>query len=565
MKCSGCSLMGLFLLMAMGAYGQAAPTYAKDIRPILKERCAVCHNQTALTNLSLSGGLALDTYAAVARGVAGATPRPVYVAGKAAASELVKRLEANSPTRLMPKGGPALPAAQIALFRHWIDAGALSGDLSAEKSAPRVTTASLPMPANLAAEDVLLPTLLKPGPDLVDKTAPKDAVTAYALKVGPLSAVSALGYSPDGKLLAVGSYRAVTLWSTATGKPLGCITHLMGAVQSVVFRPDGTLFAVAGGAPGAVGEVRVFDVKTLAPVGASLEGHADVVLSVAWSPDGNRLATASQDKTARLWEWPSGKELRAFKDHSDAVTGIAFAPDGKSVYTASLDHNVRRFDAETGAVMRIFTGHADVVNALAVSPDGHRVVTSGAEPNLRWWNPDDGNTVNNNGGHNAAVNSIVFSKDGKLVASASADKTVRIWDGGSTGPQRALEGDPDWVYAVAISPDNKFTAGGGADGVVRLWESATGRLRLLLLAWPSDPVGSPAEWLTLIPEGYYDGSANWTDHLRPTFGGKPAPVHLAEKLHALRQSDMVSKAWQDAPLDPANLATPPPAVVAPKK
>ena len=138
-------------------------------------------------------------------------------------------------------------------------------------------------------------------------------------------------------------------------------------MQSLAYKPDGTQLAIAGGTAGVSGEVKVVDAKTLAAAGPTLAGHADVVFSVAWSADGTRLATGSQDKTARLWEWPSGKEKLAFKDHSDAVTRVCFAPDGKSLYTASLDHNARRFDCNDGKVMRVFTGHAEGITALALN------------------------------------------------------------------------------------------------------------------------------------------------------------------------------------------------------
>jgi WD40 repeat protein len=453
---------------------------------------------------------------------------------------------------MMPRGGPPLPPAQIALFKKWIDSGAPSGEIGKEQPSAHPTLAALPMPANPAALPVRVPTLLKPTVSLLGKEPPKDATLALALTVGPLPPITALAFSPDGKRLAVGTYRAVTLWDTATGQPVASLTRLTGTVQSVAFRPDGTLLAVAGGAPGASGEVKVFDTKTFAPVGPPLEGHTDVVYSVAWSPDGARLATGSQDKTARIWEWPSGKLLKTLSDHSDAVTRVCFAPDGKSLYTASLDHNVRRFDVATGNVLRVFTGHSDGVTALAISPDGRGVVSAGPEPRLRWWNPDDGSTTRYSDGSSDTVNEIVFSKDGKFLASASADHLIRLWDAGNAGQQRALQGSSDWVYAVALSPDGKFAAGGGSDGILRLWETATGRLRLALLFWPPTGKATTPEWVTLTPEGYFDGSPAWAARLGFALQDKPlATPALKAFAISLHQPESVVKAWQGSPLDAA--------------
>ncbi|HZP82351.1 MAG TPA: c-type cytochrome domain-containing protein, partial [Chthonomonadaceae bacterium] len=548
----------LLSVVTGAAFGQGAPTYAKDIRPVLQARCVVCHSQANIGNAIISGGLALDSYAALKKGVVGkAGARAIFTAGKSGGSELMQRLTATSPTKLMPKGGPPLPPAQIALFKKWIDGGALPGDLPKTSSAAQPSLASLPMPANPGALDVRLATLIKPTPDLVKKDMPKDAAFTFALKVGPLPAITALAFSLDGKRLAVGGYRAVTLWDTAKGQPEKCLVGLPGPVQSLAFRPDGAQLAVAGGAPGVAGEVRVYDTKTWALVGKPLGGHTDVVYSVAWSPDGTRLATASQDKTARLWEWPSGKELQVFRDHSDAVTRVCFAPDGKSVYTASQDHNVRRFDVANGQVIRAFTGHGDSVLALALSPDGKGLVSSGPEPRLRWWNVDSGDTSRYSDGHGSTVNEIVFSKDGKFLASASADGTVRLWDAGSGGQQRALAGASDWLYSVALSPDGKWTAGAGVDGIVRLWETANGRLRLALLAWPPAGKATTPEWAALTPEGYYDASPAWAKLLRPLLAGQPVKTpRLASFFQTLHQPANVAKSWQAAALEPAALPAP---------
>jgi WD40 repeat protein len=544
----------------------SVPTYARDIKPVLQTRCVVCHSDATVSNPALSGGLSLASYAALQKGVTGAAPRSIYVAGKSADSEIYKRLVTPSTTKLMPKGGPPLPAAQIALFKKWLDAGAPAGDLPKETSSsvhPAANT--LPMPANPGKQEVSVATRIEVTPDLRDKNTPKDAALAFALTIGPLPPVTALAYSPDGKQLLVGSYRAVTLWDTTTGKPTSCLTHLPGQVQSLAFRPDGAQFAVAGGMPGAAGEVRVYDAKTLALAGSPLGKHTDVVVSVAWNTEGTKLATGSQDKTARVWEWPSGKELQLFKDHSDAVTRVCFAPDSKSIYTASMDHTIRRYDVEKGQLLRLFSGHNEGIAALAVRPDGKRILSSGTEVNLRWWNTDDGNTTNNNGGHSSAVNEIVFSKDGKLIASASADQTVRIWDANSTGQTHTLRGASDWLYTVAISPDNKFTAGAGADGIVRIWETATERLRLALLAWPTPEKATAPEWAAITPEGFYDASPAWADRLHPLLAGQPlhAP-RVADFVHTLRQPESVVKSWQGVALDPAKIpAAPPP--VTPKK
>ena len=533
----------------------AGPNYARDIRPILQARCAVCHSEKTLGTPALSGGLALDTFAAVKKGIGGAAARLVLIPGRSADSELYKRLMTASASKLMPKGGPALPAAEIALFKSWIEAGAPAGDPKADAVKAGNTPASLPMPNNPAQQEVLFPTLLRMPVDMPAKDSPKDAALALALKVGPLPPVTALVFSPDGKILAVGGYRSVTLWNLPTGRAITTITHLPGPVQSLAFRPDGAQIAVAGGAPGSSGEVQVFDTRTFEKTGPTLEGHTDAVMSVAWSADGKWLATGSQDKTARLWLWPEGKELKLFKDHSDAVTRVCFSPDGKALYTASMDHNLRRYDTDKGTLVRAFTGHNEGVTAMAFSSQNNILLSAGSETELRRWNPDTGDNTGKTGGHSATVTEIVFSKDTKFIASASGDHSIRIWDAANSSALRTLTGASDWEYAVAISPDDRWTAGGGADGMVRLWDTATGRLRLMLLSWPTDKSPAP-EWAAITPEGYFDASTAWASLLHPQAAEKPVP-RLAAFVHTLRQPDNVLKSWRDAPLDPAKLPAPP--------
>ena len=566
----GASLLSAIMGTAMAQGGKSAapvkpaavPAY-KDVQAVLKARCVVCHSQQTLSNTVISGGLALDTYAAFKKGVVGDKGgRAVFVAGKSDDSELIKRLVATSPTKLMPKGGPPLPPAQIALFKKWVEAGA-PGPMGEETTAKPGADA-LPMPSLVGTQDVSLKTRIALAPDVLGKTTPKNPMLALALKIGPLPPLTSVAFAPDGKHLAVGGYRAVTLWDVATGKPTAALTGLTGPVQALAFRPDGVQLAIGSGNPGVSGDVKIVDANTLKSVGPLLTGHADVVFSVAWNSKGTQLVSGSQDKTARVWEWPTGKEKLVLKDHSDAVTKVCFAPDDKSVYTASLDHNARRFDVNDGKVLRVFTGHADGITALAINLKGDRIVTAGPEPGLRWWNVDTGDVASNQGGHGGAVNDIAFSRDGKFVASASADHTVRLWDGNSTGGMRSLDGANDWIYATALSPDDKFVAGVGADGIANIWEVQTGRLRVSLAAWPPSGKSTSIEYAVVTPEGYFDASPGWSARLHPQIAGADTPLpKLAGWVQTLRSPENVVKGWQGAALDPAKMEPPKPAVPAP--
>lgn len=535
-------------------------TFSKDVKRIMAQRCVVCHNATTVKNIGVSGGLALDTFAATMQGVVGTPTRPILVAGKSAESELYKRLILKGGAKLMPKGGPPIPPNEIAIVKNWIDLGAAGGDASKDTKEITASPESLPMPGVKGTTAVWFTTRIEIPAHLRTKDIPANAPPNYTLRVGPLPAITALAFSPDGKTLAVGGYRSVMFWDMATGTPQKSITHLPGAVFALVYRPDGQQLAVGGGAAGLSGEVRIYDVKSLTPVGKPIAGHTDVVLSLAWNGDGTRIATASQDKTARLWEIATGKELFVFKEHSDAVTRVVFSPDSKFLYTASLDRSARRFELEKGTQVRVFTGHNEAINALAINAAGNRIITSGVESTIRWWDTENGNTVVNHGGHGISVNEIVVSKDGSLLASASGDKTVRLWDAGSTGHKAEFRGATDWVYTVAISPDKRLLVGAGAEGILYLWDASNSRLRLGLMMWSPTQNGATPEWLAITPEGYFDGSKTWAEKVGLALGTVTITAKDAlDALKTFRSAESVLKAWTLAELAPAKIpALPPP-------
>jgi DNA-binding beta-propeller fold protein YncE len=514
----------LFVVSPSSALGQG-PTYWKDVRPALRKHCTVCHNTRNLKEVEVSGGLALDSYEAVLKGKG----KALVKAGKSAESLLVQVVVTTDTEKRMPLGAKPLPGEVVALLRKWVDAGAKEGKRPDNPDAAVVVGP----PAKRRKLDVALTTGLVPGKGAFPG-AP--APLQLALRVGPLAPVVAVDFSRDGKLLAAGAYGRVTVWDLQSARPLKVLTGVLGAVNDVRFSPDGKLLAVAGGQPSAKGDLRLFTTGDW-KLKAVLAGHDDVVASVAFRHDGKKLASASFDKTVRVWDVPGAKLERTLTMHSDFVHAVAFSPDGKYLCSASKDRSVRLIEADTGASKFTFSDRDQDVLAVAFSPDGKSVVSSGLEPGLSWWNAETGARVRLAAGHRGGVHELAFSRDGKLLASAGADATLRLWDGTSGALKRAVP-IGSLVYATALSPDGKRVAAGSFDGLVRLFDTATGRPLATLLSLP--PEGKHADWLALTPQGHAAGSERLVKEGRWRMGAKELPAGAVWK--SVLRPEAVAKA-----------------------
>ncbi|EMD58222.1 hypothetical protein COCSADRAFT_351273 [Bipolaris sorokiniana ND90Pr] len=269
----------------------------------------------------------------------------------------------------------------------------------------------------------------------------------------------------------------------------GCRSTLEGHsdyISAIAFSSDGQL--VASGSRDKT--VRLWETAT-GTCRSTLEGHSDYVSAVAFSPDGQVVAssggktvrlleTASGDKTVRLWETATGICRSTLEGHSQEISAIAFSPDGQLVASGSSDKTVRLWETATGICRSTLEGHSQEISAIAFSPDGQLVASVSRDKTVRLWEVVTGTCRSTLEGHFNYVSAITFSPDGQLVAWISRDKTVRLWETATGTCRSTLEGHSDYVNAIAFSPDGQLVASGSGDKTVRLWEVATGTRRSTL-------------------------------------------------------------------------------------
>jgi hypothetical protein len=235
--------------------------------------------------------------------------------------------------------------------------------------------------------------------------------------------------------------------------------------------PDGRWAAFAS----ADKTVRLWDVESNREVRRCI-GHTASLWCVAFSPDGKRLLSGGKDATLRLWDTATGREVRKFEGHDDLVSCLAFAPDGKRALSGGFDGEVHLWDLERGNLLDDFHFGAAVkhVHGVAFAPDGQRVLVC-ADRSLFVLDADSGKVLHELRGHTQSVVSAVFSRDGKSILSAGDDATLRLWEADSGKLVRSFTGHESGVRFVVLRDDGRYALSGGSDASLRLWDVSSGK------------------------------------------------------------------------------------------
>jgi WD40 repeat protein len=356
-----------------------------------------------------------------------------------------------------------------------------------------------------------------------------DAVDGRELVCLPAHAipVRGLAFSPDGRQLAsygggvgpAGGYPSpgeVKVWDAADGRQLLCIpgneaADWVNAFSAVAFSPAATeprrRLAFADGRT-----VRVCDPATGKEL-FRLGKHPYVVNSVAYSPDGRRLASGSADGVVKVWDADTGKETLAFHQ-AGGVGGLAFSPDSRRLAAAAGDNIVKVWDLTTQSEALVLRGHKDIVASVAFSPDGWRLASGGGDGTVKLWDATAAAEVVALSAPVGRIEDIAFDPDGRKLAVAGAERTVRILDTTTGVEVLTLTGHSAAVLGVAYSPDGRRLASVGEDRTVRVWDATNG-LEVFCLRGHTAPIRAVA----FSPDGQRLASISRGS----AGGGRPVP------------------------------------------
>jgi len=313
--------------------------------------------------------------------------------------------------------------------------------------------------------------------------------------VGHKAKINNVMFTSDGKyLVSASDDKTVRVWDVATGEIVRIIRGQIGAghegkIYAAALSPDDRFLAVGGfmatftgNNHKEIGQIRLVNFRTGEVINL-LKGHDNVILDLAFSPDGNRLISGSGigDLTARSWDVNTGKMLHVLKGHTDQIYAVSFSPDGTKAVTGSDDHTLKLWNAKSGSLIKTLKGHKDEVKSAAFTPDGKYLLSGSWDKTIRLWDGRSGKFIKALASQNRAVESLSVSPDGTMVLAGasigSGKEDNNIFSIPSGNKITSFTKHKNIVLATAISPHGTTVATGGFEGEIYLWDIKSANIK----------------------------------------------------------------------------------------
>ncbi|MFO0952744.1 MAG: protein kinase [Isosphaeraceae bacterium] len=296
--------------------------------------------------------------------------------------------------------------------------------------------------------------------------------TSVALP-GEQAALNGVAVRPDGlQIAAIGSDRSLSVWTLDRrfGSSQPAVQKLCFIPAATAYSPDGRYLAVAG----TEGKIQVCNSSGLKLVAEITDPKRAQIQSVAFGPDGLSLAAVGADGYAKIWDWKTNRISKELRGLEGSVFSVAFSPDGRRVATGSWD-GVRLWNPESGELEKRLPGFEGFAQGVAFSPDGRFLATAGDDHIIRLWDLTSWSThFRELKGHSGSILGVAFSplRGQMRIASAGTDRTVKLWDTRTGQQALTLEEHTREVKAVAFGPEGRFLVSASTDGTARLWIAA---------------------------------------------------------------------------------------------
>ena len=436
-----------------------AVSFERDAKPILRKRCANCHNTERPR-----GELDLTTYAGV---VAGGASGKAVVAGNPEESPIYTQ-SAHIEDPKMPPNAPKIPQREIDVLRRWIEGGLI------EKAGDS------PTPGGPAGPKVPVPTLVSPE------------VPPHAC------AISALAVSPIAPIAAVSGHRQVLIFDLLGPKLLGALPFPEGDIFTLKFSRDGQTLLAAGGLGAESGKAVLFRTKDWSRA-STVGDEVDAVLAADLAPDASRVAFGGPTRAVKVVANPGGQALQTFRKPTDWVTATAFSPDGLLVAAGDRFGGLFLWEARSGQEFLTLRGHPKAITSIAWSDKGDQLLTAGEDGAIQDFDLHAGKTASRWEAHSGGVLSIAVNAASGRIASSGRDRRIKVWE-----PDGKLVSDlgpaSDQTTRLGWTSDGRSLVVGDLSGEVRVWALADGsstKLPMPVAARPSAvamvaPVLTPA-------------------------------------------------------------------------